>query len=528
MDRKELGVGRETVRNFSSMFTGTIASIIISLFIYVAVARMLGPANYGVYTFAFGFGSLAIGLFGGFGVGNYLIKGITEARHERDGEKLAAVVSSGYTVILSITTALLVIGILISSSVAALTLNSNVEYMFLIVAVVAVFFGIFEAVSENALVGFGRAKLAVATMLVSDSVQLVLSIGLILMGYGVAGALVGLLANNISGFLMATYFLRKEMKRHGSGKLRFVGISEIKKTVAFAAPVGMKNMVSTGMSNFAIVLLGIYVTRSVLGDYGVAMNGFGFIAAFYGNVTHVMLQSFTNARKSKRRSDLNKAYGLILKYSLMLVLPIFVYMAVFANPGVYLIYSHSYTFAPLYLSLIAAGVFINTISIYIATLYISRGKTAKVLRYSIISAAIQLLALLAIVPRFGPIGSIAVLFVLGSVINDVLYIRGAAQDLRFSVRRSRVYRVILVNIALGFIIAPVFLINNSVAVMVAGAAMLLLIYPILLALSRAIDRGDAARLRRFAHELRWIGKSIVLFIRYTDFFVVRIWGSDAV
>ncbi len=527
MEEQELGVGRETVRSFSSMFTGTVASILVSLFIYVAVARLLGPSNYGVYTFAFGFGSLAIGIFGGFGVGNYLIKGITEARFVRSGEMLERILAGGYTVILAITAVLLVIGLAVSGIVAGSALNTGVDYIFLVIAVVSIFFGVLEAVSENALVGFGKAKLAVATMLTSDIIQLVVSVGLILAGYGVLGALIGLLASDFLGFLFAEHFVNAERKQYGARRVRLATSQEVRETVKFSAPIGMKNLLGNGLVNFAIVLLGLYVTRSMLGDYGVAMSGFSFIAAFYGNVTHVMLQSFTNARKAKQKPDLDKTYGLTLKYSLMFVLPIFVYMIVFANPGVYIIFSHSYTTAPFYLSLITAGVFINTISIYISTLFISANRTSKVLKYSLISAAIQFVLLLLLIPMYGPFGSIAVLFIIGSVINDILYIRGAGNTLIFNISRARVYRVIIANVLLGFIIALAFLFSSGIWTIVSGAVILVLVYPLLLAISKVVDKGDTERLRKLAHTVKWLEMPIAWFLRYMDLFINRIWGPNA-
>ena len=532
----EAGVGKETVRSFSSMFTGTVLSILVSLLIYISIARLLGPSDYGIYTFAFGFGNLVVGLFGGFGVGNYFVKNITEARTMREGRRLDSVLASGYTVIVVITSLLMVIGILVSGSIAAIGLNSSVNHMLLVIAVVAIFFGTLEAVSENALVGFGKANIAVATMIVSDLVWLFLSIGLILLGYGVLGALIGLLLDNVIGFGAAAYFVIKEKNKYGAKGFRLASQNEIIDTVKFSVPIGMKNLVQSGISNFAIVLLGLYVTKSMLGDYGVAMTGFSFVAAFYGNVTHVLLQSFSKARKSKQTSELNRTYGLTLKYSLILVLPIFVYLIVFANPGVYLVFSHKYTTAPFYLSLIVFGVFINTISIYLSTLFISENKTAKVFKYSLISAAVQISLLLALIPTmvnmlgssFGPVGSIIAIFIVGSLVNDILYIKGTWNTLFFSINRARVYRVLLANVALGIITALVLLINTSVLVMIVGFVVLILSYPALLALFKIVDRGDIVKIRDFAHMLKWIGKPIVWFLKYTDFFIIKIWGKDAV
>lgn len=534
--KEELGVGGETVKNFSAMFTGTVASILVSLVIYVSIARLLGPANYGVYTFAFGFGNLAVGLLGGFGIGNYLVKNITEARTMREGRLLDSVLASGYTVIIAITFVLMIIGILISSSISAISLNNSSDYMLLIIAVIAIFFGTLEAVSENALVGFGKSNIAVATMVGSDFVWLFVGIALILLGYGVLGALIGLLLDNLVGSIAAVYFVVKEKHKYGAKGFRFATKQELYDTVRFSAPIGMKNLVSAGISNFAIVLLGFYVTKSILGDYGVAMMGFAFVSAFYGNVTHVMLQSFSKARKSKEKSELNKTYGLTLKYSLLLVLPIFVYMILFARQGVYLIFSHSYVNAPLYLSLMVVGVFINTISIYLSTLFISESKTSKVFKYSVISAIIQFVLLILLVPYFvnyigpveGPIASILSVFIIGSAVNDMLYIRGTGKMLFFSISRARVYRVLFANVLLGVITALVLLITNSTWVMFLGAVVLVLIYPILLALLKIVDRGDIEKIRGFAHMLKLIGRPIVWFLRYTDFFIVRIWGKDAI
>ena len=45
---------------------------------------------------------------------------------------------------------------------------------------------------------------------------------------------------------------------------------------------------------------------------------------------------------------------------------------------------------------------------------------------------------------------------------------------------------------------------------------------------KIVDRGDIEKIRGFAHMLKLIGRPIVWFLRYTDFFIIKIWGRDAI
>ena len=110
----------------------------------------------------------------------------------------------------------------------------------------------------------------------------------------------------------------------------------------------------------------------------------------------------------------------------------------------------------------------------------------------------------------------------------MLYIRGTGKMLFFSISRARVYRVLFANVLLGVITALVLLITNSEWIMFLGAVVLILVYPMLLALLKIVDRGDIEKIRGFAHMLKLIGRPIVWFLRYTDFFIIKIWGNDAI
>ncbi|MEM0202092.1 MAG: oligosaccharide flippase family protein, partial [Candidatus Micrarchaeaceae archaeon] len=113
----EDSLGSTTARNFMSVLSGKLAGALIAAVLLVALARLLGSDNYGIYTLAFGISAL-LGAAGHFGIGTYFNNYLARYRSINDYESIAKVVSSGYTIIIPIALAVSAIGIGISSLVA--------------------------------------------------------------------------------------------------------------------------------------------------------------------------------------------------------------------------------------------------------------------------------------------------------------------------------------------------------------------------------------------------------------------------
>jgi hypothetical protein len=119
-----------------------------------------------------------------------------------------------------------------------------------------------------------------------------------------------------------------------------------------------------------------------------------------------------------------------------------------------------------------------------------------VLKYAILTGIVQVILLLILVPRLNAYGVIVGVYFAGSIVSDYLYMRYMKKELHITLEFGRIARIVLASVILAALLYPINLIRTSQTVQLAiGIVAVLLIYPILLGLSRAIGKKEVGLLQ---------------------------------
>ncbi len=502
----DFGVGNSAVRMLYSLLVGKFLYVIITALSLVLLARLLDPSGYGIYTIALGFSAL-LGAAAPFGISTYMSKYLAEAGVKKESLKISKIITDGYLIIVVVAGVFAVMGLFMSGYASThIFTTSQVPAIDLVVASLSVFFSVVFGISYSALVGLNRGRNASVATVVGALLQLVLGVGLVVIGYGVYGALVGMLAGDMAGFALATYMVYADVRKRFDYKWTGADLKHITDILRFSLPVATNNLLSSsGVNNFAVLLLGVFATSVVLGNYGIAFRGFNLMLLFYGTVTTVLLPTISKALN--RTNDSKKAYEIYNKtmlYSIIVSLPVMIFVGVFSGEIIAIFISNSYSSAPLYLTLIAGGVIVDFIGLYAASFFIAGGKVYTIFKYSIVSTLIEVMALVILVPKFGALGVIIAVFYIGNIVDDVLFVRGVRRH--FGIKPD--YKQYLKLLVSGIVIAGLFEAVNVANVFVGesymhfvldiavSALVLLLVYPALLVMLRLIDRYIIEDIRR--------------------------------
>ncbi|VVB77263.1 Polysaccharide biosynthesis protein [uncultured archaeon] len=511
MPERREALGRRSARTFSVLTLGRLFSLLVGIASVIIIARMLGPAEYGIYTLAFGFYAL-VSATGNFGFGVYLAKYLAEYEDARNGKMFGSALTSSFLSVAAIGAALMIAGILASGYVAGLFPGSNSSASIFVIASVAMFFSMLYGTSDYAMIGMGKNAAAVVMETGENLVLIVASVLLIQGGFGAAGAMYGLLISYVVAGVLGTLYVFKESVRQMHIKLGLPSMAEVKHSFRYSMPVAANNALSNGIIGFGTLLLGAFVTSSVLGNYGIANKARGTLALFYTTAAMTFLPalSISVARDAGKKGEkeggrLERVYNKVLLYSMMLTVPMMVYIAVFAMPLTYLFITHAFISAPLYLTLMAAGTIVGLIGTYTANLFMAVGKTTKLLHYSVISAAVQLVALVALTAAWSTIGNIVALFFIGSLVSNWLLIRGAKKSLGVSLHYGKLLRTFASNAVLAAALVPGLLIHSLPLELAYGAAVTAAAYPVLLVLFRVIDKEEIGILSRSTAGLKALG-----------------------
>lgn len=502
-----------------NLYLGQLFSMVIVGITFIFVTRLLGPALYGIYVFAFGFSSF-IDAVGTFGIGSYFSKNIAHFSYAKDYKNIARTLLSGYSVLLPLAILLTLLGFLLSGYAANVLFRSvGISTLTLMLASSTILFIMMQYVSIQALVGFSRADLAAKTNIIVDLVQLFSSVILIHYGFGANGAVSGMLAGYIVGAVMAVGLVYKTSLKYGKTELRIPSKSDMLHAIRFSSPLAAISFLNVSVQNFAILLLGFYVSKATLGNFGAALTGLSFTAIAYNTMSTALLPIFSTANAARKSKAINATYNKILDYSLLLTLPLIIYIAVFAGPGLNLLVTKRYASAPLYLTLVALGTAVNVLGFYMSSMITSRGHTKKLLLGNLVSAISQIVSIVVLVPYIRVIGAIIGLFLVNGIVEDLLFIKISRDLLHARLQYSKILRIYLGNLLLAPPLALLLFLGNPLIELATGIIILLLAYPPIVGLLGVVEREDMGRINRIASGIPVLARPVRALTRYTALFI---------
>jgi O-antigen/teichoic acid export membrane protein len=496
-DKKE-SLGSRSARTFSVLAIGRVIGLLLGIASIIIVARMLGPVGYGTYTLAFAFFSL-IGATNNFGFGVYLTKHIAEYEEKKDIAGLGRVLSAGYLSVIVMGVLLTILGICLSGLISSLLIDSNIPVFTLMLASSVIFFFMLYGTSDYALIGLGMNTAAVVLENAENVILLFGSVGLVALGYGVDGALAGLLISYVFAGVAGTCFVFKEANKRMKMKLGWPSLRDMKHAFAFSMPVAVNNFLSNVSVNIATLFLSFFISASAIGNFGIANRARNVLSVFYMTTAVTLLPTLTiAASREQKRGRFEYVYNKVLLYSMLATIPLIIYIGVYATPLIYLFISQEFNSAPMYLTLIALGTVINLAGTYVTSLFISKGKTRQLLSYSVLATMAQIIALAILVPTWGAIGAIIAIFFVGGAVNSYLFLKGAEKVLMVKTYGKEMAMAIACNAALALVLASGLLIGDFMVQLAYGLVMLVVAYPPLLVLFGVVEE----------HDLRLLEKSV--------------------
>ncbi|MGC8676229.1 MAG: oligosaccharide flippase family protein [Candidatus Micrarchaeia archaeon] len=515
------GLGRRAARTGLAVLSGNLLSFILGIALIVLVARLLGPSAFGAFTIAVSYYLLVDAAFQ-YGIGTYVNKHMAQysAGAKPDAHMLKKVFYSGFTLGLLLAVITAAVGITASFLVAGAYAKTGLTATSFIIASCVIFFAILYGISYSGLIGLGRARAVAGVMSLQSVAELVAAVSLILLGFGVDGALAGIVIGYVFGFAAAFSELVISLKRI-VGRL-LPSVLDIRDVVHFIAPLSVINIMSSAVSNFSTLLLGIFVSAAVMGSFGVAMRGVTGLTAVYVSITAALVPVFSILANSTSGKS-SKQHNELVAYSLVLIMPMFAFVASLSKPLVFLLVSSKYAWAPLYLSLIAIGVAISLLGKFLSSLMIAKSDNKKLMQFYAISTIAQLALLLALVPIFKVVGAIVAVFFFGSAIFTWLVVRHSGRALNLDLDSRQLYRVFGSSIILGILLLASYLAAVPIAELICGTVIAAVAYPALLGIMKALDKNDIATIKEAIKGMP-MHKIFDLLLDYTGLFVGRFNG----
>lgn len=508
---EELGVS--TARKGIVYVAGDLVSSLLTFVLLIYLARAFQPADFGIYSIVIAFSAL-LSVSSNFGVGTAFRKMLPELRAKSRG--VSGVLVNGYFIALVLGLVIAVAGFFASNYLAVNVFHNPSMTLLLQIAAVTEFFAVVYNLTIAALTGLGFVKYATISNVTYGAVSLIATIALVAMGYGVLGAIIGLI---IAFMIAAVAGLAALWSQTGFKAAKLEG-GEMKRLGGFSAPVVASHIAQFGVQNFALLFLGAIAATSIVGNYGAAYKLARVVELAITDLTFILLPAFAVTLSSENIAHkIGNLYNNSIYYTSLILLPIIAYAIATSVPLTNLFLSGSYAAAPFYFAVMAFGMTLSIIGVYAGTLIIGKGDTKKFMKYQVMTILVQFVLVLGLTPYLQADGLLISLFVVTPIVSDVIYILALREQFKFAQEFGRLGRVTLAAIATWAILYSVSLGTSSKWLIVINAVIAIFVFPPLAVLSGGVKEKNLEFLRSIGDRLKPAKPILNALVDYTYIFL---------
>ena len=323
--------GQTVFKNSSYGMLAQFAIKVLSFTFSILIIRNLGAENYGQYTAVLAFGAVFM-IISDLGLSPYLVREIARLRDTPGGQEKAEILFSN---VVSLRLVLSLVTALITTGAAWLTGRPLIMLGAIALNSLGLFLYSFQGTSEAVLSGYEYFGLTSFAKVMSQLTFVVGGALVLFLGLGYYGLIIA----NIIGISVMSYLTWRGL-RHRL-RLRRSDFRVWPKLVRAALPFGIIGF-ALGLSyKFDTVLLNVFRSDTETGYYSAAYNLI-FSVALLSNVVNTALYPSLTRRASQGAEGVLSIYERVLRYLLMISLPIAFGGWALADPIVRFLYSSDY------------------------------------------------------------------------------------------------------------------------------------------------------------------------------------------
>lgn len=240
---------------------------------------------------------------------------------------------------------------------------------------------------------------ALVGLIFEPAFRIVLTIGLLVLGYGLGGAMGALLVTNFAAAFLAGLALRRLM-----GRSHAAPTYKLRELFAFSTVSWVATVASTGLIWVDTILLGIYGSPAQVGIYQVATRLVLLATVFMQPLGASFAPRVANLYQRGERDSLQKIYALVTSWIVRLSLPAFVILVVFPTELLAL-FGSDFKQGAVVTVLIAVGELFDVGTGPSGHMLLMSGRPALTMTCNIAGLALNIGLNLWLIPRYGIVGA---------------------------------------------------------------------------------------------------------------------------
>lgn len=347
------------VRKTVTLQAGSFAGNIIQAGIGVIIARLLQPELFGIYALAIGMASMT-SLILGMGIQEAVSSLLGRAYARKDKTEIENIFGFMFKITFLAALLVIVVSVFLPDIANRLYGNSLIGVYAAIVVTAAVLSSFFFTLTYSSFQVAGRVKLLAILLLSDQSLRYVLSLILIIIGFGVVGAVGGQLAGAVIVFILSAILFTNLTKseplfpnlRH---LISIAKNADVKKYFRFTFWVALDRNMGNVYMALPVLLTGVYVTASEVSFFKLAFGYTNIVLSLLGPISILLNVEFPKIQ-TENKIQLYNHFKKISLYSLVFSIMLSISAAVVSPIAFKILYGESYLPSIKYiLGLIAYG-----------------------------------------------------------------------------------------------------------------------------------------------------------------------------
>ncbi len=342
------GIAEDSTRGGFFLFVGNAVSILILAIGSIVIARLLGPANYGLYSISLAAPAFFL-MFTSLGVDPAVTRYSAMLRSEGRNQEAASMLRSSMLFKLLTAIVMFIVCFTLADSFASTILNRpGIGDLIRFSSAVIVFQAVFST-TGSAFMGLDRVQDSALTMIVQAVVKAVAAPLLILLGLEVVGALTG----HILGYAVATVaavlilFLKHYRDLGGASKSNSLS-TDLSIMLRYGFPIYFSALLTSVLGSYQSIVLAHFVSNTEIGNLGVAME-IATMVSLVASPAGILFATFSKV--DPKSSDAKDIFRLSIKYTSLLIIPAATVVIVLSKDLVLFFYGGGFSLAPLFLSI---------------------------------------------------------------------------------------------------------------------------------------------------------------------------------
>ena len=400
---KALEMGKSSATGSFHLLLGVVGSTVIMALGTLVLQGLLTVDEVGLFGMAL-IPATIINYFRDWGVNSALTKTIANLRGEGKEAQIHDAIYSGVIFELISGAILALVCFAIASPLALIISPENASQLTVYISIMSlsIFAGALASAGQGIFVGFERMKLNSFTTVLQAIVKTALGPLLVILGFGVLGAItatvVSVVAGALIGGVIVYYALFKPLRKCKTGKCDIK--ATLKPMLKFGLPLTFSTIVIGVIPQAFAFTMSIYAGTWMMGNYFSAIN-FAVLLTFVSvPVTTALFPVFAKMNTEKEPELVKTVFASSVKYTSLLLVPATFMIITLATPLVNTLFPAEgimkslfvvdpvpkFPFAPIFLTLsVAVNLLVLVGNISLGTFQAGIGKTRQIMYQSLLS-----------------------------------------------------------------------------------------------------------------------------------------------